>query len=543
MNENVATARRIARCAALAAALSVLTAALPAFADRGADIAAYNRRPRSGVAMSIAESFLESKSVGAAANWAERALLLPDSGGAHARALRLLERAKWALRDSGFGRVEIYVSPARATLRIDDQVFLPTAPRYRVWLPNGSHQMHVSLAGFTTAEQVVSARAGEERTVRASLSDIRPATLTILVYPVTAEIWIDGAYAGLSTRKTFSAKAGRRLLEARADGYVSYTDALDLEPNAKQRIEISLERAGALRRGRPAASNVDRPLTPLERANRGERHNLGARPHDRLRSRDPRPHMSGGAQDARPNEREEAPEDAPPPPRETEAAPPPPAPIDAEPEPEPTPSDPGAGIDAGVSSGGPMSGAMLKGLIWSGVGVTLIGAGVGVALYGVSQAQVANDLSLGNSGYGDYYDYGATMTYAGYGVAGVGAIATGIGIKYLFGKDGLPRRSKGLLLLGSGAVAAGIGGWLMQSATTAASAAADMPLRDPRYDAAFDAAEANWRAGAISAGVGGVALLAGAWMAITGNGGRTAALELVPEIGRQRQGLLARLHF
>ncbi|MEY3012800.1 MAG: hypothetical protein RIT45_1535 [Pseudomonadota bacterium] len=552
------TRRRVSTRRAIALAFVVATLwAGTSFADRAADIRRFNQRPRAALAMQIAEGYVAAGKVGPAANWSERALALPDSDRAHARALRLLEQSKWALRDAGFGAVSVTVSPERAQLRIDDQLFLPARARYRIWLPSGSHQLHVSLAGFSTDERVLSARAGEERTYAVKLADTRPATLEVRVYPVTAEIWIDGAYAGLSTQRTFSVKAGRRLFEARADGYTSYTDALDLEPNGRRVIEAQLERVGAVRRGRPAASNVARDLTPLERANRGERHRLGSRPHDRLRSRDPRPHVSGSADDAKPRGLDDDPGAPPPPsPRGGDAGPEPERP-DASDAPDPEhdapAEDPGAGIDAGVSQdvggggdggGGPAS-SILKGVIWAGAGAALVGAGVGVAIYGVTAAQTANDLRLGHGSYTDYYDYGATMTYAGYGVAGLGAVATGVGMVYLFGKDGLSRNTKGMLLLGGGVAAAGVGALLMNTAASVATDAGELPLRDPRYDATFDGAEASWRAGIISAGVGGVAALAGAYLLLTRSSGGTVAgdFDLLPTVGPQQRGAAFLLHF
>lgn len=85
----------------------------------------------------------------------------------------------------------------------------------------------------------------------------------------------------------------------------------------------------------------------------------------------------------------------------------------------------------------------------------------------------------------------------------------------------------------------------MNNAVTAAAAAAELPIRDPRYDATFDGATNSWRAGAISAGVGGVAVLAGAWLLLkSGSSGRFAeGLQLLPTVGRGERGMALLLPF
>lgn len=512
-----------------------------------AAVEAYRRNANAVTAIAAAESLRDAGNVGQAANLAEQCLAYADQRGAHGRALRLLHALKWPLRDAGFGMVELRVDPAHASVAVDEQTFGPRRGRYRCWFSSGSHQLLVVLSGFTSVERVITAQVGETRQYQATLKDIRPAMLVIDVAPVTAEIWIDGAYAGLSTKRSFAITRGRRLLEARADGHTSYTDALDLAPNQTLEIQITLERTGAIRRARSTASDVPRQLTPLELANRGERHRVGQRPLERLRQRGITPIGSGDSTDAKPVAPSETADGEPPPPRES-----PPVDDDGGRDSGDAPQDfggngdPGAAIDSDVSSADSADSAagegvsgLLKGVIWSGIGVVLIGGGVGTAIYGAGTTETANDLRVGNKGYVDYYQQGATLAYAGYGVAGIGAIAAGVGGFYLFGSDGLRRGGKGGVLISAGALAAATGGYLVLRSTQAAAVAEGFAFGDPRYDARIEGAQSTWRAGVVAAGVGGVAAIAGLYMLLSKPGGAVYAdggLRLLPQLAPGQRG-------
>lgn len=535
------------RIALVLATIATALASVPeakAQVDLPAALSRYNRSPSSTLAMEVAEDQRKRGNVSSAANWAERALVAPDRDNAHQRAEAMLRDLRWPLRDANVGRVEILVQPVTATISIDDVPLLPKRARYRVWLRSGSHQMIASMPGYGGEDRIIDAKAGEERSVTVRLVDVRPATIQVEVAPVTAEVWIDGVYAGLSTRRSFNVPAGKRMVEVRADGFESYTDAFQLEPAQQRLVTVTLERAGALRRNRPTASNVDRPLTPLELANRGERHELGHRPHDRLRSKGVRPEVSGSAEDAQPKGRDDG-EDDPEAPRSSE-------PRGAEREPPrggPDGGDDGGDSgdsgdtagDGGSAASGPAS-SKLKGVVWAGIGTLLVGGGVATALLGVQQAQAANAMRVGASGYAAAYSKGETLTYTGYGIAGAGAVALGVGGAYLLSRDGLSRTGRGLLLIGLGAAASGAGGWLMLSSVKVGEAANGLPLRDKRYDAAFDSAQGTWRIGAIASGVGAVGVLGGLWMLIGSDGGAQQA-QLLPAFGPEFAGASLRAAF
>ena len=501
--------------------------AAPAWAqtDLHEATARYNRSPSATLAMEVAQDQRKRGNVSSAANWAERALVAPDRDNAHQRAEAMLRDLRWPLRDANIGRVEILAQPPTASIAVDDVPLLPKRARYRVWLRSGSHQLVASMSGYSGEDRIIDAKSGEERTVTVRLTDVRPASIEVEVLPVTAEIWIDGVYVGLSTRRSFSVRAGKRMIEIRADGFESWTDAFDLEPNQQRVVSVTLGRAGAMRRGRPAASNVDRPLSPLELANRGERHELGHRPHDRLRSRTNKPVVSGSADDAHPKGDADADGNGPTPPRTSQP--------DRFERDDPGTNAPDANDGAGDGEGnsdaapsGPAS-SKLKGLLWASMGVLLVGGGVATAVLGVEQAQTANSMRVGDAGYSAAYSKGETLTYTGYGIAGAGAIAIGVGGAYLLSRDGLSRTGRGLLLIGLGAAASGAGGWLMLTSVQVGEEANKLQLRDKRYDAAFDSALGTWRIGAVSAGVGALGILSGIWT-LLGSDGDGQQAQLLP---------------
>ncbi len=488
---------------ALGLLCGLLCWAAPALAQERSQIEAFDRSPTSNAAIVIAVQLRARGNVPGAANWAERALACPNQDSAHRRASALLRELHWPLRDAEAGLVEIQVHPPHALLTVDDVPFLPKRAHYRIWLRSGSHQVLATLAGFATEELIVDAKAGETRSQSIRLRDMRPAVLELDVRPVTGEVWVDGMYQGLSTRRVFQVRAGQRLLEIKADGFMPWTDTWVLAPAERRRVDAQLERAGALRRNRPTASNADRPLSPLELANRGERHELGHRPIDRLRHEGGRPQVSGSAEDAKPRNEdgEGAPAlDSPTSPNATPALP-----SDA-------PVEVALGADEQVEApSSPMS-SIAKGALWLGTGAAFAAVGAGMVLYGIGEAQAATEAAVQQKAYRARYDAAANLVYAGYGAVGAGAIAAGVSSLYLFGSDGLGRAGRGWLLAGVGTATAAVGAAVMLQAGAAATSADAFSSGDPRYGAIIDGATSAWQAGLAAAVVGGCLAAGGTWL-------------------------------
>ncbi len=543
-----------AMVAAIAATTAVTTFSVPAQAASKAEIQAFNARPRAAVALRRAKAYAQQGRAGKAVNWAERAVWCRDSTAAQrAAAAKLQERLKWRLRDAGFGVVEVQVGPEGAVLSVDGQVFRPLRTLYRLWLPKGSHQLEVKKPDFHTFRSIITAKPGETRPLRVQLSYAVQPVVTFLVKPVTAEIWRAKDFLGFSTKRTFTLPAGKSLIEVRAPGYTSWVRTLTLKAGDKRTYRLFLDRAVTKGKSRPSASNVQRKLTPLELANRGERHRLGRRPVDAPRHRVYR--GAGGAPEpmkqSKPDWKKVDGKGGSAPASDADEPPPPP---DDDGGDEGDLGDDGGDVGGGDSGGeaggadtsvsGTLSNAT-KGWIYSGIGLALLAGGAGTSIYGVAQANDANGLPLGSSAYDSTYAAATNMTYAGYGSAGVGAISLVVGGFYLFSEGGLSRRGRGFYLLGTGLVTGLVGGWLVLDAVQSAETANSLPLRHHTYDTRFDGAESNWRAGVIAGGVGGVVALVGAWMALTGGDGGDSAdagswwdkATLMPTLGPRRAGL------
>lgn len=118
---------------------------------------------------------------------------------------------------------------------------------------------------------------------------------------------------------------------------------------------------------------------------------------------------------------------------------------------------------------------------WTVPGLALIGGGVAYAVVASQAAEAVNQrLAPSDPEYQTAYDKAALNAYIGYGAAGVGVIGTGIGAAYLFGKDGLGRSGKGTLLLSTGVLTAGMGGWLLLGAMDVAASAGKIGGRRSR---------------------------------------------------------------
>ena len=491
---------------AAVAMLGLMLWAPLALSQEQSQIDAYDRSPSSSAAIRIAEQLRARGSVPGAANWAERALACPNQGGSHRRASALLRELHWPLRDADTGLVEFHVDPPHALLTVDDVSFLPRRSHYRVWLRSSSHQVLATLAGYATEELMVDAKAGETRSQRIRLQDMRPAVLELDVKPVTAEVWIDGVYQDLSTRRTFQLRAGQRMLEVKAEGFLPWTDSWVLAPAERKRLDVQMERAGALRRNRPTASNAERQLSPLELANRGERHELGHRPLDRLRHDAGRPEVSGSAEDAKPQKGEAGGAQAPGGPAAPNATPV---------VPDDSPVEVALGADEQVESPSAPLSAITKGALLLGTGAVFASVGAGMVLYGISEAQAATEAAVQQTAYRARYDAAANLVYAGYGAVGAGAIAAGVSSLYLFGSDGLGRAGRGWLLAGVGAATAAVGATVMVQAGGAAEAANAFATGDPRYSSMIDGAPSAWQAGLAAAIVGGCLAAGGTWLLVS----------------------------
>ncbi len=533
-----ATLRPTLVALAAACAVCLVNLAPSAAHATSADEIAFNKRPRARTAMAMARSYLSQRRHGRAVNWANRAVNCADATPSiRAEATRMERDARWQLHDLGFGLVEVRVTPTTAELTVDGQQFRPASARFRIWLPGGSHQLEVRSTGYHDVRKIITAKAGEQRRLNIALVyAVRP-IVRFKVAHVNAEVWLSKDFMGFTGGRAITLPVGKSLIEIRAPGYASWVRTLTLAAGEKRTIAVVLDRAIMRGHNRTTASNVRRELTPLERANRGERHRLGHRPGP-TRERRKAYHGSGEAPNVATSEGPAwrkvvtagggQPSVHVPPPTRTEAT----GPSDTA---SSGGGEVGGGADGAVTATAFSSAA--KGWMYTGIGVALVAAGVTGSVMGVGQAQTANGLSLGDAGYDSAYNDAANLTYAGYGAAGIGLASMFVGGLYLFAEDGLSRSGRGWFLVGTGLATGLAGAWLVTDAIATAKTANGLPIRHFSYDTNFDGAEANWRVGVVAAGVGGAVVLTGAWLLLTREGSAAA------EADRDEPSWLARASF
>lgn len=499
------------------AALLLFLIAAPASADPDED--RYRAAPNAALAEQIARKHLANGHRARAMNWAERAVRTPGGSAAlHAWVSRLRNELKWQLGDDGFGLVAVNVKPGTATVTVNGKDLLPHGVNHIVWLSEGTHSVSASAPDHAMVEQLVSAARGEKRTVDLVLPLTRLPVLELTVEP-DCEVWVDGFFVGRSSKKRFKLKDGPHLLELRLEKYLSWVQQLVFGLGEVKSFAITLAKAQMDVPEGPRGSNVDRPVMPSETEETAERSRLGERPDvasplDRLGTR---PKSDGRDAQGKLPDRSTRRFTATPGAGRDEAG-------AAEPDRSDAGSGPASAIqDPRVTTGAPDAPstpwkATTKGWMSSTVGLAAIAAGVGMAVVSAKDAETANQLPRGSKAYQATYDKAATGVFTGYVTAGGGALFLGVGAAYLFGKNGLGRTGKGVLLTTVGTLAGGAAAFLLLDASALATDANKLPLRHVDYNRRFDLAEKNTLLGYGTAGVATALVGTGLYLAMTKSG-------------------------
>ncbi len=504
------------------ALLALLLIAGTALADEPGEVE-YRRSPHAGLAERAAKAYLAKGNLGRTINWVERMVRSPGvTPDQLAWAAKVRGDLRWRLVDLGLGPFSITVSPPTASVSIDGRDLLPITGNHLVWLQEGSHQLLVAAADHAPSEQMVTVARGEKRSLDVRLAISRLPLLRLKVTPV-ANLWIDGKAMGSTARDSVSVAPGEHIVELRASGYQSWVGTLQLAMGQEQRLEINLQplEQAAGQPGR-VASDVRRPVTQQEKvesAERGPELTRGPQVASRLdggtlgnqaagktietpKARAQVANGDGAAADV----------DAPAPPAQGQVA----------------------DVEVEQSSPEPAGSAWsdtTKGWLLGGTGLALLAGGAGYAVLATQEAEAANQLPYGDPTYEEAYKAAAGRTYIGYGALGTGALLSGWGAYYLFGNQGLSRSGKGLLLVGSGAVAAGLGVWMRAAAATTLASAGDFAASHPEYQRRTELAARDLIAAYAVAGAGAAVVGAGAWLLFTGSGSSTASSDakIAPE--------------
>lgn len=512
----------------------------PAWAD---DEAEFVRHPSAAVAERVARAALARNQVGKAMNWAERMLQAPGTTLEQMNWVgKVRSELKWRLPDAGLGQVVLKINPAKADVIIDGTLVPHHTASHTLWLPAGSHALEVISGDYTTVTLSISARVGEREFHEIALD---PSKLPELIFHVTpdAEIILNGAPLGPSTRIRYEQPSGNYTVVLRAPGYETWTQQIRLVSGKAHHIDVQLKPSTPPRdpREERRAHQIDRPLLPIEVADKADRHTFKQQVKSNL---DRALGNKVAADAATPKSQREAREKA------ADSAVKPTV-VDAEKfeQSDAMARDAGASGRAPpledtaraadryvadavaakpegnrqVGAGRPEAEAetaaqirdepptapstpwsrSTKGWIYGGAGAAVVGAGLAWAYLGTLDAEAANQEKRGSKTYADNYAAAAQKTYVGYAVAGAGAVGLGLGAYYLFGDGGLSRRGKGWVLGTVGTVTAAVGGWMMFNAAQAASETDTLLTpTNPEYTRRFDLAERDRWIGLGLAGVG-----------------------------------------
>ncbi len=530
-------------------------------------VARYRAAPQAALGEQIAKAYRDKGRLLDAANWSERAARSPGADlELRNRMAALREAMRWDLKDKGYGAVIITVSPAEAVVHVDDLDTFPVGRARKVWAKEGAHQLVANAPDYDGQDRMISVTRDSVSRVSVTLRLIRLPTLSLTVEPETATVWIDNVYKGQAKAASFTLPVGHHMVEVRAPDHRSYVRSITLVMGAREVLKLKLDPDRPLTAERHTASEVDRKLTPLELANRGERHRIGGRPdvrspHDKAGGNAIQRNQGGSDDDGDEADRDgdedgaDGEDEGGGPPALTRAG----GGGDDDDYDEPEASEDAGRFEASTSAssggGGGGSHDIIKGFIWGGAGLALVGAGIGMALYGADMTLAANALRQGNSQYDYYYDTGYQYALIGYGTAGLGAVSMGIGSLYLMGRKGLSRQGIGWSLTTVGVLTAGTGGFLMMQALSLAASANDLAPGHYDYVNRYETAQSQAWTAYVTTGVGAAVLAGGLYLVLTRGGSSAAALgpadaredefswnvRVLPQLSRDRVGGILQL--
>jgi len=512
---------KIFRISHFLAALFVVATGLSAqaFADE-AEESAYRKHPRADLAEKIAKHYLGAGALATGMNWAERAVRSPGANAAQQNWLaKLRQDCRWALSDQGYGLLSASVHPAHAIVVVDGRELFPIGPNHAIWLKEGSYTIDAVAADHLPVSQVISTARGERRTVDLQLKITRPPVLRLIVKP-EAEVRIDGAYVGLSGKEKFVVSVGSHLLELREKGFRNWLHEITLNAGEDKVLQITLAPMQENVVSTHKASVVERPILATETEESADGHRMQAVPQGS--PLDKKVGRKDGSQTP--------PSDAPKPGPAAEQAPEQTAQADARPEEVVSTPDPTATENA--PSKGWSNGA--KGGIYGAIGLISIGAGAYLSLNAVQTVNGLNATATPGKTYVADYAAAQQGSFVGYGTLGLGVAGLGLGGYYLFARDGLSRRGKGIALSGLGAAVAGGAAYWALLAVAEAESANKLQFSNRDYALRYDAASNNHLIGLGIAAAGGLIAAGGVYLALTG-GGSSAQNDAVPNGGHGSQ--------
>lgn len=149
-----------------------------------------------------------------------------------------------SLINSVVGMLTIYVEPAEAEITLDGNPVAAALIGQPVEMGPGEHRIEGRMSGYESVVKRVNIESQNEHTVHITLS---PSVGSLIVRTNVdgATLWVDGREVGKTPVAPFRLRAGDRLLEIFADGYIKQSRTVQIVPGSRTTLDIQLHQAVA----------------------------------------------------------------------------------------------------------------------------------------------------------------------------------------------------------------------------------------------------------------------------------------------------------
>ena len=466
---------------------------------------AYALKPSADVAEQVAREALAKNQLVRAINWAERMVRSPNvTIGQQSWVAKLRGQLKWKLGDLGFAELRIGVKPAHAVVSVDGNELRPSTAQHAVWVSEGAHTVTAEAPEFAPSEQAISIVRNEKSAIELVMATTKAPVIYVMARPV-CDVLIDEKMVGTSKKQRFVVAAGAHRVELRAPGYLPQIRQLTLLLGEEYAWQANLERAVADSSRKPGPSAVDRDVTDLESGEAGESGPNIAHAPDIDSPLD-------GKRDSRVRVSRDAGSSSTVGSRKTGAA----DAVSDRADSGPSPAPVAAAVANSDLPSAPWSGPT-KGLLLITPGLAMIAAGAAYTLVSTRAAERINqEVPYGDPDYEANYDKAAAGATIGYGLMAGGALLSGAGSYYVFGRDGFSKTRRGAVITASGVAAAGLGAWIWLGAGDVLASAAVFTAGHPEHDRRVALGQRDTLVGQGVAGAGVVIAGVGIWQLVSG---------------------------
>lgn len=162
-------------------------------------------------------------------------------------------RTEMTLESLG-GFVEIQTTPDTASVTLDGQKLDGTG-YFAVDAACGEHEITAAAEGFSSQTRSLNVEMGQAYKIELDLSEEGLGSLTVVIEPVTAKIYLDGHQVSVGPTTVDEVEAGDHRVEAFLDGYRPVEQQVTVASGETARVDITLEPVGAI----PAPLPVEEP--------------------------------------------------------------------------------------------------------------------------------------------------------------------------------------------------------------------------------------------------------------------------------------------